>query len=79
MNTGDDYDDPMIVAEVVSGQKELFRLLVNRYQKTVYGMGVSFFHNSEDASDFTQEVFLKVYRSLPRFEGGPVSLHGFTR
>ncbi|MDR2536609.1 MAG: sigma-70 family RNA polymerase sigma factor [Treponema sp.] len=69
MNTGDDFDDQMIVAEVVSGQKELFRLLVNRYQKIVYGMGMSFFHNLEDASDFTQEVFLKVFRSLPRFEG----------
>jgi RNA polymerase sigma-70 factor (ECF subfamily) len=69
MNRGDDYDDLMIVAEVVSGHKELFRLLVNRYQKIVYGMGMSFFHNSEDASDFTQEVFLKVYRNLPRFEG----------
>ncbi|MDR0562000.1 MAG: sigma-70 family RNA polymerase sigma factor [Spirochaetaceae bacterium] len=69
MNTGDDYDDPMIVAEVVSGQKELFRLLVNRYQKIVYGMGMSFFHNPEDASDFTQEVFLKAYRSLSRFQG----------
>jgi RNA polymerase sigma-70 factor (ECF subfamily) len=32
-------------------------------------MGMSFFRNAEDASDFAQEVFLKVYRSLPRFEG----------
>jgi RNA polymerase sigma-70 factor (ECF subfamily) len=32
-------------------------------------MGLSFFRNPEDASDFTQEVFLKVYRSLTRFEG----------
>jgi RNA polymerase sigma-70 factor (ECF subfamily) len=32
-------------------------------------MGLGFFRNAEDASDFTQEVFLKVYRSLPHFEG----------
>jgi RNA polymerase sigma-70 factor (ECF subfamily) len=69
MNKGDDFDDQMIVAEVVSGQKELFRLLVNRHEKIVYSMGLSFFHNSEDASDFTQEVFLKVFRSLSHFEG----------
>jgi RNA polymerase sigma-70 factor (ECF subfamily) len=31
-------------------------------------MGVSFLRNEEDASDFTQDVFLKVYRNLPRFE-----------
>jgi RNA polymerase sigma-70 factor (ECF subfamily) len=32
-------------------------------------MGMSFFRNRDDASDFTQEVFLKVFRSLSRFEG----------
>jgi RNA polymerase sigma-70 factor (ECF subfamily) len=69
MNNRDDLDDQMIVAEVVSGQKELFRLLVNRHEKKVYGMGLSFFRNADDASDFTQEVFLKVYRNLSSFEG----------
>jgi RNA polymerase sigma-70 factor (ECF subfamily) len=69
MNDRDDLDDQVIVAEVVSGQKDLFRLLVNRHQKKVYGMGWSFFRNADDANDFTQEVFLKVYRSLPSFAG----------
>jgi len=32
-------------------------------------MGMSFFRNAEDALDFTQEVFLKTYRNLSRFEG----------
>ncbi|MDR1588263.1 MAG: sigma-70 family RNA polymerase sigma factor [Treponema sp.] len=68
MNSGD-ADDQMIVSQVVSGQKDLFRLLVRRHEQAVYGMGLSFFRNSEDASDFTQEVFLKAYRSLPYFEG----------
>jgi RNA polymerase sigma-70 factor (ECF subfamily) len=62
-------EDHLVVGQVLSGQKELFRLLVQRHQRAVYGMGLSFFRNAEDASDFTQEVFLKAYRSLPRFEG----------
>jgi len=65
---GDD-EDRMIVSQIVSGQKELFRLLVKRHEQAVYGMGMSFFRNVEDASDFTQEVFLKVFRNLSRFEG----------
>ena len=65
---GDD-EDRMIAAQIVSGQKELFRLLVKRHEQAVYGMGMSFFRNVEDASDFTQEVFLKVFRNLSRFEG----------
>ena len=64
-----DDEDRMIVAQIVAGQKELFRLLVNRHERAVFGMGKSFFRNAEDASDFTQEVFLKTYRSLSNFEG----------
>jgi RNA polymerase sigma-70 factor (ECF subfamily) len=32
-------------------------------------MGQSFFRNTEDAGDFTQEVLLKAYRSLAAFQG----------
>jgi len=65
---GDD-EDRIIAAQIVSGQKELFRLLVKRHEQAVYGMGMSFFRNTEDASDFTQEVFLKTFRNLSNFEG----------
>jgi RNA polymerase sigma-70 factor (ECF subfamily) len=65
---GDD-EERIITAQIISGQKELFRLLIKKHERAVYGMGMSFFHNVEDASDFTQEVFLKVFRNLPRFEG----------
>jgi len=64
-----DFNDQLIVSQVVSGQKDLFRLLVRQHEKAVHGMGLSFFRNPEDASDFTQEVFLKAYRSLSHFEG----------
>ena len=63
-----DYSDELIVSQITAGQKDLFRLLVGRYKQPIYGMGLSFFRNAEDASDFTQEVFLKVYRNLSRFE-----------
>jgi RNA polymerase sigma-70 factor (ECF subfamily) len=62
-------DDRMIVAQVVAGHKEEFRLLVRRYERAVFGMGLSFFRNRDDAADFTQDVFLKTFRSLGRFEG----------
>ena len=68
LSQGDD-EDRLIIAQVVSGQKELFRLLVKRHEQAVYGMGMSFFRNAEDAMDFTQDVFLKTFRNLSRFEG----------
>ncbi|MDR2742207.1 MAG: sigma-70 family RNA polymerase sigma factor [Treponema sp.] len=69
MMTEGETDDQRIVAGIVSGQKELFRILVHRHEQAVYGMGLSFFRNTEDAADFTQEVFLKAYHSLSNFEG----------
>ena len=65
----DEADDRFIAGRVAAGEKELFRYLMTRHQRAVYGMGRSFFRSSEDIADFVQEVFLKAYRSLSRFEG----------
>jgi RNA polymerase sigma-70 factor (ECF subfamily) len=62
-------DDRMIVGRILAGEGELFRFLVNRHQKPVYAMGLSFFRNPEDAADFVQDVFLKAFRNLSSFEG----------
>jgi len=64
-----EFNDQLIVNQIITGQKDLFRLLVRQHEKAVFGMGLSFFRNADDASDFSQEVFLKAYRSLSHFEG----------
>ena len=69
MNDDAPDGDSMIVRQVLGGQKDLFRLLVRRYESCIYGMGMGFFHNEEDARDFVQEVFLKTYRNLSGFQG----------
>lgn len=43
--------------------------LLHRYQNMVWRVCYSFMRNAQDAEDLTQEVFLRVYRSLPNFEG----------
>ena len=62
-------DDRIILEQILGGEKELFRLVVKRYEPAIHGMGLGFFRNEEDALDFTQEVFLKVFRGLNSFEG----------
>ncbi|MDR0404165.1 MAG: sigma-70 family RNA polymerase sigma factor [Treponema sp.] len=62
-------DEPLLIKQIVEGQKDLFRLLIGRYQRTVHSMGLSFFRNVEDAADFTQDVFFKAYRNLSSFRG----------
>ncbi len=44
-------------------------MLVQRYQRRVYGIAFAMLHNPTDAMDATQEAFIKVHRYLPNFQG----------
>ena len=48
---------------------QAFELLVERYQGKVFGLSLRMMGNRDEAEDQAQEVFVKVYRSLGRFEG----------
>ena len=61
--------DITVVRRVLDGDTEAFRVLVERHQSRVLGMGMRFLRNRESAEDYSQEVFLRVYRSLPTFRG----------
>ncbi len=59
--------DQDIVEQVLAGEKETFRILIERYQKPVYNLMYRAAQNSEDAADLSQEVFLLAYDRLWRF------------
>lgn len=70
MSADEDRDDEsFLISRIVAGEPELFSVLVGRHQKAVYNMGMSFFRNADDAADFAQEVFIRAFRSLERFQG----------
>ncbi len=62
-------DDNDLVRMVQGGDRERFSLLIGRHQRAVFGLGLGFFKNREDSADFTQDVFLKAFRSLSSFQG----------
>ena len=63
-------DELVTIAKQRGGRDDRpFRLLMERHQNTVWRVCYNFMHNSEDAEDLTQEVFLKAYRNLEKFEG----------
>ena len=66
--SADDEDKPL-VSSILGGNRALYRVLVQKHERYVYGLGISFFHNADDASDFTQDVFLQAYKKLFQFEG----------
>lgn len=61
--------DADVVARARDGDHDAFRILVERYQERAYRLALRVLRDEEWARDVVQEGFLKVYRSLDRFEG----------
>lgn len=62
-------DDQALVARAQAGDQQAFQMLVQRYQRKVYGVAYGMLHSSEDAMDVVQEAFIRVHRYLERFKG----------
>lgn len=61
--------DGALVEAAKAGDRAAFTLLVTRYRSRVHGMVVNMIRNEADAWDLTQEVFLKAWLALGKFEG----------
>ncbi len=61
-------EDPVLVAAARDGDLAAFETLVRRHTRTVYAHALRFFGDRSAAEDVTQEVFVKVYRSLSGFD-----------
>lgn len=58
-----------IVERVLGGDVNAFEALVLSYEKNVYNLALRMVKNAEDASDITQDAFVKAYSSLASFRG----------
>ena len=61
-------DDRALVARILSGDRDRFTELVKRYEKRVVNYVYRITHRYEDAHDLTQEIFVKVFVALDRFD-----------
>jgi RNA polymerase sigma-70 factor (ECF subfamily) len=62
-------DDTALVAACVAGRREAFDVIVERHRRTVYQVCYRFVSNHEDASDLSQEAFVRAWRGLKNFKG----------
>ncbi len=65
----DGMDDAALVAASIEGRREAFDAIVERYRRTVYQVCYRFVGNHEDASDLSQESFVRAWRGLKTFKG----------
>lgn len=61
-------DDRELVRRAQHGEKEAFEVLVGRHQGRVFAVAGGILRNREDVEDISQQVFLKAYFSLKRFD-----------
>lgn len=65
----DRLDDQALAAQGAAGSREAFDVIVERHRRTVYQVCYRFVGNHEDASDLSQEAFIRAWRGLRTFKG----------
>ena len=58
-----------LVSELQAGSEEAYAWLIATYHQPIYSLIARTVLNSADASDLTQEVFLKIFRGIRSFHG----------
>jgi RNA polymerase sigma-70 factor (ECF subfamily) len=57
-----------LIQRAKRGDRAAFEQLVFRYDKQVLTIAARYVQSAEDAKDIYQEVFMRVFRALPRFQ-----------
>ena len=62
-------EENKLIDAAASGDRDAFGLLYTMYEKLIYNTVRLKVGNAEDAFDLSQEVFLKIWRSIGRYRG----------
>jgi len=60
--------DAELLAKCRNGDREAWESVVRRHQKRIYNFAYRFNGRFDEAEDLTQEIFLKVYRTLHTYK-----------
>ncbi len=57
-----------LVLRAQKGDNDAFSELVSLYEKKIYNLALRMTRDREDALDLSQEIFIRIYKSLPLFK-----------
>ena len=63
-----DYSDEQLVGAYLKGNREALNILIKRYLAPIFNYALSFLKDEAAAEDLTQEVFVKVWRKIKKFD-----------
>src|ERR671930_2221714 len=61
-------DDRALVSRILEGDRDRFTELVKRHEKRVVNYVYRITHRYEEAHDLAQEIFVKVFMALDRYD-----------
>ena len=61
--------DTEIIARILQGQKDLYAVIVRRYNQRLYRVGMSIINDDAEVEDVMQVAYIKAYENLGKFEG----------
>jgi len=64
-----EVSDEQIIERTLAGETDAFSLLVQRWERPIYGLSLRMLGRDEDARDVCQETFLAAFRNLRKFRG----------
>jgi len=62
-------EDPVFIENLKTGDEAAFETLIDRYSGDIYALLYRLTENPEEASDLTQDTFLRAVRSIKTFRG----------
>jgi len=60
--------EAQLIAKYLAGDEKSLEILIKSYLKPIYSFVYRYVRNEQEAEDITQEVFVKVWRNLKKFD-----------
>jgi RNA polymerase sigma-70 factor, ECF subfamily len=62
------FDDEQVIKQVKNGDAEAYGMLYEQYAEVIFRYVYSHLDNRLDAEDLTEEIFLRAWRALPKYD-----------
>src|SRR5689334_6401369 len=64
----DALTDERVIPRILKGEKELYAILVRRYNQRLYRAGISILNDEAEVEDAMQVAYMNAYENLHKFE-----------